>query len=105
MSYDEIAKTVKRLAAYEDAEEQGLLIQLPCKVGQPVYTIDDASICTFVDGEEEIDHILQFEYGEDGLQFSIEWYEPRSVSEIGKTVFFTRKEAEAALKEQSNDKS
>jgi hypothetical protein len=27
----------KKLAAYEDAEEQGLLVRLPCKVGDTVY--------------------------------------------------------------------
>lgn len=29
---------MKRLAEYEDAEEQGLLLRLPCKVGDTVYT-------------------------------------------------------------------
>lgn len=28
---------INKLAAYEDAEEQGLLLQLPCKVGDTVY--------------------------------------------------------------------
>ena len=30
---------VEKLAAYEDAEEQGLLLKLPCKVGDTVYAI------------------------------------------------------------------
>ena len=29
----------EKLAAYEDAEEQGLLLRLPCKVGDTVYHI------------------------------------------------------------------
>lgn len=29
-----IDKACERLAAYEDAEEQGLLVRLPCKVGE-----------------------------------------------------------------------
>lgn len=29
----------KRLKAYEDAEEQGLLLQLPCKVGDTIFVI------------------------------------------------------------------
>ncbi len=32
-----IGKAVDKLAAYEDAEEQGLLLRLPCKVGDTVY--------------------------------------------------------------------
>ena len=30
---------ILKLAEYEDLEEQGLLIKLPCKVGDKVYTI------------------------------------------------------------------
>jgi len=30
---------IDRLAAYEDAEEQGLLIRLPCNVGDTVYCL------------------------------------------------------------------
>ena len=29
----------ERLKAYEDAEEQGLLVRLPCKVGDTVYSV------------------------------------------------------------------
>lgn len=32
-------EAVDRLAEYEDAEEQGLLLRLPCKVGDTVYAI------------------------------------------------------------------
>lgn len=34
-----IPQMVRKLAAYEDAEEQGLLIKLPCRVGDTVYVI------------------------------------------------------------------
>ena len=30
---------VDKLAAYEDAEEKGLLVRLPCKIGSTVYTL------------------------------------------------------------------
>ena len=30
-------KAVERLAEYEDAEESGLMVHLPCKVGDEVY--------------------------------------------------------------------
>lgn len=37
---DEGYCAMEKLAAYEDAEEQGLLLRLPCKVGDTVYLID-----------------------------------------------------------------
>lgn len=33
------AEALEKLAAYEDEEEQGLLVHLPCKVGDTVYRI------------------------------------------------------------------
>ena len=33
-------RIIERLAEYEDLEEQGLLLRLPCKVGTKVYTIN-----------------------------------------------------------------
>lgn len=32
-----------KLAAYEDAEEQGLLLRLPCKVGDTIYEVSYAN--------------------------------------------------------------
>lgn len=32
-------KAIKKLADYEDLEEQGLLVRLPCKVGDTMYDI------------------------------------------------------------------
>lgn len=33
-------KALKKLADYEDAEEQGLLVRLPCNVGDSLYVLD-----------------------------------------------------------------
>lgn len=33
-------KAIKKLADYEDLEEQGLLVRLPCKVGDTVYRVN-----------------------------------------------------------------
>ena len=40
-------KAVERLAEYEDAEENGLLVRLPCKVGDKVYVAypETRSLC------------------------------------------------------------
>lgn len=45
---DYASKVLTKLADYEDAEEQGLLLRLPCKVGDKVYQISENFIeqCT-----------------------------------------------------------
>lgn len=45
---EEIDAVYRKLKAYEDAEEQGLLLRLPCKVGDTVYQISENFIepCT-----------------------------------------------------------
>lgn len=71
-----------KLATYEDAEEQGLLVRLPCKVGDTVYRIWK------VDGRESVVSTHCF----DTVAHIVEW-----LDKFGKTVFATREEAEAAL--------
>lgn len=71
---------VKKLADYEDLEEQGRLICLPCKVGDDVYYIlgiPNETPCA-------IDKCT---------------FELSDINKIGKTLFLTREEAEAKLKE------
>lgn len=52
---EEIDAVYRKLKDYEDAEEQGLLLRLPCKVGDTVYV--DSAILPINDMEcENIDH-------------------------------------------------
>lgn len=51
-THTEVDEVLNRLAAYEDAEEQGLLVRWPCKVGDSVFYIrrvckhaDDTGYC------------------------------------------------------------
>lgn len=74
----------ERLKAYEDAEEQGLLLRLPCKVGDTVYSVVE-------------DGLQIFE-----LKFSLDFY-VRRMSDFGKTVFLTKEEAEQALAEMEGE--
>ena len=37
---DYIIKVQEKLKAYEDKQEQGLLIELPCKVGDTLYSVE-----------------------------------------------------------------
>ena len=54
--YEQVAKWLKELKSYKDAEEQGLLVKLPCKVGDTVYV--DSAILPIEDMEcyEDIDN-------------------------------------------------
>lgn len=80
------AALYEKLRKYEDLEEQGRLLKLPCAVGNMVYTIrlDNAAymICN-----KKIWEIVK------------ERFEIRHFDCIGKTVFLTRPEAERALEE------
>lgn len=82
----------EKLAAYEDAEEQGLLIRLPCKVGSNIYLITDDGIdvadCREIRLADEEMYIESNTF--------CDWI---SFDKIGKTVFLTEEEAESKLEE------
>lgn len=95
-----------RLAEYEELEDQGRLLKLPCAVGDTVWDIDFRRPCGYEvtgfsfgslnddDWEEEkiLDQIVVYYTNSNGsITGSF------AVGEIGKTVFLTREEAEAAL--------
>lgn len=92
---------VDRLAEYEDAEEQGFLLRLPCKVGDIIW----------IKGDKFPAEILAVSLDEEGLFFEYVEYDRSdeitevwdsgnfSVEDIGKTVFLTQAEAEKALVE------
>lgn len=90
---------VDKLGEFEDAEEQGLLLRLPCKVGDTVYVINkrDNSITK----EKVRDVQYRGETYQKGRRFFMNigasiYFE----DEFGKIVFFDREEAEAALAEK-----
>ena len=101
----------EKLCEYEDAEEQGLLLRLPCKVGDTVWDNDYGKPCaytitgfSFGTGEDYIDEPVS-------LREVVCYYSNYSgsitgsfaVSEIGKTLFLTKEEAEQKLKEMESD--
>lgn len=45
LSGEYLYPAIEKLATYEDLEEQGLLVRLPCKVGDDVYIIPSPPIC------------------------------------------------------------
>ena len=113
-------EALEKVEEYKHLEEQGLLLRLPCKVGDKLYAISDTRIaectcceikigienyvganfncdydckgCPFNSWEQDFytgEHSCSGEYGD--------WY--FVLDDFGKTVFLTKEEAEAKLKE------
>lgn len=91
-------EAIDKLAAYEDAEEQGLLLRLPCKVGDTVYvpTRNFVSELRIILISIERDNIFFHWRLNTGIYPNLDGF---TSSYIGKMVFFTCEEAEAKLKE------
>lgn len=106
--HEQLAGWLKELKKYKSLEEQGLLIKLPCKVGDTVYYISEGLIepCTveviflayYTDKDGNNSYMAEIHYDrEDCPYVSTEIY----FTEIGKTVFLTRNEAEEALQKMN----
>jgi len=81
---EEIDAIYEKLKEYEDLEEQGLLLRLPCRVGDAVWGIENFKC----DGTlRNPPQITETKFNHYLLDF------------VGKTVFLTRAEAEKALEE------
>lgn len=99
-----VGDAIDRLAEYEDAEEQGLLWKLPCKVGDYVYQINRingkitthkvAKIVLDIMGGK--DFAMQIFFETAGFCFS---------SHFGKIIFLDKIDAIKALEEHSSRKS
>lgn len=88
---------INKLAAYEDAEEQGLLLWLPCKVGDNVYIIEQYGIEEArITGISEADDINCFCFE---VYIDPDCHEIIALEEFNDTWFLTKEEAEAKLKE------
>ena len=102
-----ISDALKKLADYEDLEQQGRLIKLPCKVGDIVWDNDYGRPCAYT--------ITAFSFGECEEYIcepvttkEVVFYYTNSSgsiigsfaeSEIGKSVFLNKSAAESKLKE------
>ena len=78
-----------------DKQEQGLLIELPCKVGDKVWFIRTSNIKPEL-VETEIEKVVLKKRGL-YVQLSCNSFYETSCNSISKTVFFTEAEAEEAL--------
>ena len=94
-----IYQAIQKLAEYEDLEEQGLLLQLPCPIGTTVYNTtwwDCVQEKVKVDGKTFYRTVHKHKVSKS--TFSL-----LDVEDFGKTVFLTKSEAERKLKEMESD--
>lgn len=103
--YKPLIDAARKLAEYEIEEDLGYIIRLPCKVGGVLYTnlfrnglytretnkIRMVQInCIYLEGKNKFFDV-RFINNDDYMVFDF--------SDVGKTIFYTREEAEKALKE------
>lgn len=90
----DLPAALEKLASYEDAEEQGRLVRLPCKIGDIVYFlhgnfVERSKVSAYYISESRTEFLLT------ETEVYSSYYVP--VEEMGKSVFLTSAEAEAAL--------
>lgn len=86
----------EKLAEYEDLEQQGRLVKLPCKVGDTVYIIIAKSI-----SKQKVKEIIIDEYG---IKFKTN-RRMFGLRDVFHAVFLTREEAETKLKELGDNQN
>lgn len=85
--------TAEEFKNYKDAEEQGLLLRLPCKIDDKLWWFD-----AFGDLRTSKVNSMFVEFGIDGIVIETLICNVYA-NDIGKTVFLTKEEAEQALKQ------
>ena len=97
-----IEDVIDKLADYEDLEEQGRLVKLPCNVGDTVYKVNKASkkVSQHKVIKFEIDKADATSYT---MQIFFENFDFCFLHHFGETVFLTKSEAEQKLKEMESD--
>lgn len=104
-----IAQCLKKLQKYEDLEDQNLLLQLPCNIGDTVYAYcSEFGILQYTVDCIIINEHITYQcssYSEpigDCPSECLDEIEP-DITDFSKTVFLTQTEAEQKLKEMESD--
>lgn len=110
--HEKLAEWLEELKSYKNAEEQGLLVRLPCKVGDDVYIIPSPTVyrLNIINGYEKLNKICHQHvgtivitaghwYATSREEYGI--YSEKVLNDIafGTTWFLTREEAEKKLEE------
>lgn len=97
------------LAEYEDLEEQGLLVRLPCKVGDTVYRVNAGAKQPIIPMTVSEIHFLCYKNERivrfDAIDKEYMGESCYRLEDIGRIVFLTHEEAEKKLEEMKNDKA
>ena len=116
--HEQLVKWLEELKFYREAEEQGLLVRLPCKVGDDVYIIPSSSVygLNVANGYEKNNKVYHQHIGT--ITFADDhWYatsreeysfcSEKVLNDIayGITWFTDREKAEKKLEEMKNDGS
>lgn len=106
LEFDELNKVtsaMNKLAEYEDLEEQGRLVRLPCAVGDEVYRVSKGAEEPVIPMEVIAVLILSLKADVGGFLVQVTCRDSTDGGEIhyvnwefGKSVFFSEEEAEAA---------
>ena len=93
-------KILTKLAVYEDLEEQGLLVRLPCEVGDTLYCIDNEIVELLIVNSFRIYNFNRIEIDfENASGFTLCTFS----GELDEGYFLTREEAEKKLEELKNE--
>lgn len=85
---DLLQKIFDKLAKYEDLEEEGLLLHLPCKIGTTVYHLVKSLSYGEIGDKPEVNYRIS------EVNFNLFMF-----NFIGESIFLTKEEAEQKLKE------
>lgn len=89
-------KCCNKLAEYEDLEEQGLLVRLPCKIGDTLYCIDNGIVELLIVNSFRIYNFNRIEIDfENASGFTLCTFS----GELDEGYFLTREESEKKLEE------
>ena len=97
-----IEKIFEKLADYEDAEEQGLLLRLPCKVGDTIYEVTYENR-KYIIREHIVNQFVYIAYRKPRIEIYCEgengFLSSSITGQLDDGLFLNREEAEAKLKE------
>lgn len=100
MTHEDIRKVLRKLAEYEEAEEQGLVAVLPVPIGTTVYEFEPLNKivkgCT-------ARTVIKYTVYDDSIWFNFADGFMKNIEDFGKTIFLTREAAENKLKEMESD--
>lgn len=107
LSGEYLYPAIEKLATYEDLESQGLLVRLPCKVGDMVYRVNAGAKQPIIPMTVSEIHFLCYK-NERAVRFDAIGKEDMGEScyrleDIGRIVFLTREEAKKKLEEMKKN--